>query len=235
MDTVTLTLDAPNRNALSSSLMRGMSRQLREAGGRPVLLTGAGDAFSAGVDLKEVLGFDAAGAKAFVELIEKTASALFTYPGPTVACVNGHAIAGGAVLACCCDLRVAQDNSRARIGLNEVALGVPYPPAALKVVARRVPRRHLEEVVLGARLFSPAEACLLGLVDEVADDALASATRHLEALAHHPPEGYAAAKRALRAGSLAVPADERRRFETEDLPIWTSEALRRRIRALLKR
>lgn len=235
MKLATLTLDGPNRNALSTPLMQSVREQLRAAGGRPLLVTGAGDAFSAGVDLKEALDFDAAGAKAFLALIEAMAAELFTYPGPTVACVNGHAIAGGTVLALCCDLRVAADRPGALIGLNEVALGVPFPPTVLKLVAQRVPRQHLDEVVLGAGLFSPPEAYLVGLVDEVADDALASATRHLEALAHHPAKAYAAAKRGLRAGALAVLAEERRRFEEEDLPIWSSEALRQRIRAHLAR
>jgi enoyl-CoA hydratase/carnithine racemase len=98
-----------------------------------------------------------------------------------------------------------------------------------------VPRRHLDEVVLGAGLYSPAEACLLGLVDEVADDALAAATRHLEALARHPPAADAAAKRGLRAGVLDVSPQERRRFEAEGVPIWASAALRERIRAHLAR
>ena len=233
MEPLTFALDGPNKNALSSGLMRRLREELREAGGRPILLTGTGGAFSAGVDLKEVLGFDAAGARAFLTLIEEMAGELFAYPGPTVAYVNGHAIAGGTVLALCCDFRVAADDPEILIGLNEVALGVPFPPAVLKLVGHRVPRRHLEEVVLGAALFPPTEACMLGLVDEVAADGAVAALRHLDGLARQPATAYAAAKQGLRAGVLAVSAEERRRFEEEDLPIWTSEPLRERIRAYL--
>ena len=233
MDAVTITLDGPGKNAMSSALMGSLSAQLGAAAGRPVLITGRGDALSAGLDLKEVLALDAAAARVFMARLEAVIRELFEYPGPTVACVNGHAVAGGAVLTLCCDHRVAGDDPRTRIGLNEVALGVRFPPTVLKLAAYRVPRRYLEEVILGAGLFDPQRARALGLVDEVTADPFATATARLEALARHPPDAYAAAKRQLRAGVLDVSAAERERSDLEDVPTWTAEALRDRIRAHL--
>ena len=81
---------------------------------------------------------------------------LFEYPAPIVALVNGHAIAGGCVLALTADWRVAPAGSKARIGLNEVALGLHYPPRVLNLVKARVPPRWMEKVVLGAELATPA-------------------------------------------------------------------------------
>jgi hypothetical protein len=70
--------------------------------------------------------------------------------------VNGHAIAGGCVLALCCDWRVAVDRADVRIGLNEVALGLEFPPMIMNLVRDRIPRRHVERVVLEAGLHDRA-------------------------------------------------------------------------------
>src|SRR6185436_9330094 len=122
-DVYTLTIDGPGKNSLSTAVMQDVIRQVREADGRPVLVTGAGDAFSAGLNLKEVASLDAAGMERYLGLLDDMIDALFGYDGPMVACVNGHAIAGGCVIALCADLRVAADDPKIRIGLNEVALG----------------------------------------------------------------------------------------------------------------
>jgi Delta3-Delta2-enoyl-CoA isomerase len=235
VDPLTITLDGPGKNALSRALMASLREQLRAAGGRPVLLTGRGDALSAGLDLKEVLALDAASAPAFLAELEDMVRELFEYPGPTVACVNGHAVAGGAVLTLACDHRVAAADPKIRIGLNEVALGVRFPPVVVKLAAYRLPQRLRERVVLGAGLHDPRSAQEMGLVDEVADDVLAVATERLQALARHPADAYAAAKRQLRAGVLDVSPAERRRSDEEDLPTWTAGPLRAKIRAYLAR
>lgn len=228
-------LSAPGKNAMSSELMGFIRKQLEAAAGAPVLFVGEGDAFSAGLNLKEVGSLDAPGMARFIDLLEDMVLELFTYPAPTVCCVNGHAIAGGAVLALCCDHRVATSSSRARIGLNEVAIGLRFPPRVLALAKNRLPKRHLEEVLLGAALHAPGRAAALGLVDEIADDPLAVAKQRLEALAAHPADAYAATKTALRADVLGPTPEERSRFEREDLPVWTSDAVKARIRALLAR
>src|SRR4030095_3201906 len=138
----TLTLDGPGKNALSSSHMDSIIARLREAAGEPVLLTGAGDAFSAGLDLKEVATLDRAGAERFLGALETMADGRFTSPGPVVA-----------VVALCADSRVLADQPKLRIGLNEVALGVQYPPKVFAVVRHRVPPRGIARVVLEHALY----------------------------------------------------------------------------------
>jgi enoyl-CoA hydratase len=173
--------------------------------------------------------------KAFLGLLDDLVSALFDYPGPLVALVNGHAIAGGCVLALTADWRVAPQGSTARIGLNEVALGLRYPPRVLSLVKARVPPRWRENIVLGAGLFDVESAQRFGLIDEVAKDAEAAAIQRLELLAAHPRDAYSVAKRALRSGLLVPPADELFAFERDDLPTWTSPELKARIAGVLKR
>lgn len=232
---VEIVLEGPGKNALGSQLMVQVRERLAAAGGAPVLLTGAGDALSAGLDLNEVGSLEPAGMEQFLRRLEDLVTALFHYPGPTVAAVNGHAIAGGAILALCCDHRVCTADPRARIGLNEVALGLRFPPRVLAMVRYRVPGPGLEQVLLGAGLHGPADALRLGLVDEIAQDPGSVARARLAALAAHPAEAYAATKRDLR-GSIGRPdAEAERAFLAEVLPVWTSDALRARIRGFLER
>ena len=165
------------KNALGTEMLDHIDAELARAGGAPVLLTGGGDAFSAGLDLREVASLDAPGMKRFLDKLEGVCARLFDYPGPTVAAVNGHAIAGGCVLTICCDLRVCTSSPRARIGLNEVALGLRFPPGIAAIVRARVPPRSVAEVVLGAGLHAPEDARRLGLVDELADDVAGVAAR----------------------------------------------------------
>src|SRR5262245_45372855 len=119
---IEIRLDRPGKNALDTQAMAWILDQLRAAAGEPVLFTGAGDAFSAGLNLKEVARLDERGLFDFLRLLERTMTALYLYEGPTVALVNGHAIAGGCVLTVCCDYRVAAAAPGIKIGLNEVAL-----------------------------------------------------------------------------------------------------------------
>lgn len=230
-----LTLSGPAKNALGTAMLTFVRDGLRAAAGRPVLLTGAGDAFSAGLNLKEVAGLDPRGMADFLRLLEDVMTALYTYPGPTAAAVNGHAIAGGAILALCCDYRVATANPGARLGLNEVAIGLRFPPRILAIVRQRVPKRHVDEVLLGAALCDPAEAARLGLVDEVSEDPVARARAKLEAWSRHPPAAYAATKADLRAATVALAPEDDARFVDEVVPVWTSDAVRARILAVLKK
>lgn len=230
---VTLTIEGPGKNALGTTVMETLIAGIEQAGTAPLLLVGAGDAFSAGLDLREVTGLDTAAMARFIDTLERLVAALYLHPAPTVACVNGHAIAGGCVVLLCCDHRVATTNARARIGLNEVAIGVQYPPALFRMVRARLPQATFEQVVLGAALHDPATALRLGIVDEVADDPRAVATARLASLAAHPAAAYAAAKRAQRAPVVAYTDADRRRLADAIVPSWVADDTRARLRALL--
>lgn len=221
------------KNATSTATLEALARDLAAAGSAPILLSGAGNVFSAGLDLEEVATLDAAGARRLLDALEGIVESLYLHPAPTVALVNGHAIAGGCVLALCCDHRVAAPDPRARIGLNEVAAGLAFPPKTLAMIRARLGGPRAESVILGARLYDPASAREAGLVDEVADDARTVALARLEALSRHPREAYARAKKALRGESLGLGDAERAAFEREILPRWCSEETRAAARRLL--
>ena len=234
-DIFSLVISAPGRNALSTDLMQRLLASLREAAGRPLLLSGADGAFSAGLNLKEVATLEAPAMTQFLRLLDDLIDGLYDYPGPVVACVNGHAIAGGCVLALCADWRVAADDPALRIGLNEVALGLEFPPKILALARDRVPRRHQERVLLEAALHDPHGARDLGLIDAVSGDAPATARGALERLAAVPRAIYVATKRSLRHGVLTLSEAQRRHFEQHVVPVWCAPETKARIRAQLGR
>ena len=230
---VEIVLKAKGRNALSTQLMRETRERIQAAGDAPILLTGDGPDFCAGLNLKEVYDLDLAGMTGFLDDLIGLVKALFHHPGPTVAAVNGHAIAGGCVLALCCDHRILRAEERVRIGLNEVALGLHFPPFVLRACAYRLPKASVEPVILGAGLYGYADALALGLVDAVSDDPWGDAKVWLAQRAALPRHAYADAKAALRGGVRATAAEEAA-FRDEAVPFLTSPALKDMIRQVLK-
>jgi enoyl-CoA hydratase/carnithine racemase len=231
---ITLEMSAPGKNALSTGLMTTIIDRLATAAGEPLLVKGAGDAFSAGLNLKEVASLDAAGMTRFLGTLERMVDALFHYPGPVVAWINGHAIAGGCIVALACDHRLMTASPSARIGLNEVPLGLRFPPKTWRLVRQRVPAASIERVVLEGGLHAPEVALRLGLVDEIVADE-AQAVAYAERIASAPRAAYAAAKRALRQGALDVGPDEEAQFVRDVLPAWITPELKARLAAVLAR
>lgn len=180
----------------------GVFRELAGDGSRAVVLTGAGRSFSAGVDLKRIVDGGADYVRAFVPALAAAFEAAFVLPKPLVAAVNGHAIAGGCVLAACADHRVMAGGT-GRIGVPELLVGVPFPLAALEVMAFALGPVAARRAILGARTHEAPAALAAGLVDEVADaeGLLDGALRTADRLAATvPADTFALTKAELRRG-----------------------------------
>jgi enoyl-CoA hydratase len=195
-----------------------------------VVLTGTGGIFSAGVDLLRLQKGGAAYAERFVPLISVVVRALFTFPKPLVAAVNGHAVAGGCVMACTADHRMMA-RGPARIGVAELLVGVPFPTAPLEAVRHVVPPHLLQAVVYGALTYPPEQALVLGLVDELvdADHLVDEAVVVAERLAALPAEAFALTKRLLRAPALAR-IDAGAEHDREVERVWRDPATLERVR-----
>ncbi|MBX3211997.1 MAG: enoyl-CoA hydratase/isomerase family protein [Labilithrix sp.] len=228
----TIILSGPGKNALSTSLMARTLAAVREAKHEPIFLTGDGDAFSAGLNLKELSNLDVAGMTTFLETLEELVKALYEHPAPVVAWVNGHAIAGGCVLALTADVRVMTGRAGARIGLNEVALGLRFPPLTFAMARARLTAPALERVLLESALYEVDDARALGLVDVVGEESVARAT--LSTLASHPRDIYAATKLLLRP-RLEVADADLRRFREDTIPYWASPERRAALLSVLDR
>jgi enoyl-CoA hydratase/carnithine racemase len=229
-DAVTIAFSGPGKGSLSTERMTNMLAAIREAKGRPLYLTGEGNTFSAGLDLKEVVASDRAALEKYLGLLEVLVTELYEYPGPTVAYVNGHAIAGGCVMALTCDWRVMTPRDGARIGLNEVAIGLQFPPRTFEMCRRRVQGPAFERVVLEAGLYDASTARDLGLVDTLGDEVDARA--QLDKLAGYPSAAYAATKSAAR-GRLEVSPAVQKHFVEEVVPTWAAPELKDRLKARL--
>jgi enoyl-CoA hydratase len=167
-----------------------------------LVITGQGTMFSAGVDLVRVVNGGAEYVREFLPALSAALAAVFACPKPVVAAVNGHAIAGGCILAAAADHRVMARGS-GRIGIPELRVGVPFPIVPLEVM-RFAAARHLPAMVYGGATFSADEALTHDLVDGIADaDGLLDAAAVIaEQLAALPPAVFSLTKRTVRAPAL---------------------------------
>lgn len=190
-------------NAMDAELCDALADQARGLAAGPeraIVLTGAGKAFSAGADLKRIAEGGEEYARRYFAALDGVFRAWFAVGKPVVAAVNGHAIAGGCILAACADV-VLMAEGRGRIGLPELQVGVPFPRSATEAVRFTAGDVVTRRLVLGSRTHSPAEAVALGLVDEVvpADELEPTAVARARALADTvPPDTFALAKAHLR-------------------------------------
>lgn len=234
-----LLLDRPPVNAADLDSLTTLSEtvdRVRAESDRPLVLGARGPAFSAGADLYRVLDGGDDYTVAFVAGLVRAFTTLFTFPRPLVGAVNGHAIAGGAILACCCDHAVAADGP-SKIGVTELAVGVPYPLAALEVVRHAVAPERFEEVVFRAGTYSPAEARDIGFIDEVvpADEVFDRAVAVAEELGRIPAATYELIKRAVRRPALDRIAAHGTEHDAAATRGWQSREVRAAIRGFLDR
>ena len=199
-------MNRPPANAMNPELLAGLcdaAEELRADGAGAVVLAGRPGFFSSGVDLKLVPEMDGATQREMVALLNRMAIAWYGFPAPVVAAVDGHAIAGGLVLAMCADHRVA--GPKGKLGLTEVRAGVPYPVAALEVCRYELSPPVARRVVLGADLFDTGRALEWAVVDELAAEAavLDRALEVAEHLGDAPPSTFKSVKAQLRGPKIA--------------------------------
>ena len=171
---------------------------LRSSLVRAVVITGQGTMFSAGVDLPKMLAGGPAYVREFLPALHRLYEAVFFYPKPVVAAVNGHAIAGGCVLACCADRRLMAGG---RIGVTELQVGVPFPTLAFEVMRFATVPHYLQEAILGAATYPPEQGLTRGFIDEIAEPAalMEQSLAAAHALAALSPAAFAQSKAQIRA------------------------------------
>ena len=225
----TVRIDNPPVNAFDLKLVDDAVAIMRSIEG-PIVLTGAGACFSAGVDLRAIVDGGATYTDRFLAAVSAAFLAVFDHPAPVVAAINGHAIAGGCVLAVAADVRLM---STGLIGLSEVAVGVPFPVAALEI-CRYAMGPSVTRAVLQADNIDARTAAGRGWIDEIVapDDLLSRAVGIARTLGQHGPTAYAAMKEQLHRhareaidGSAEVDANVR--------ALWKSDETRARIAAFL--
>ncbi len=233
----TLTLQRGKVNAVNATVVHELQQCLRDlerdAQVRAVVLTGQGKFFSFGLDVPELYPLPKDVFARFLHDFTDLYTEIYLYPKPVIAALNGHAIAGGCMLALACDRRLMVTGN-AKIALNEITFGSAVFAGSVAMLRACVGERRAEKVLLTGKMVLPAEALALGLVDRVISGehlmpcALAEA-RSLSAGAGMP---WAAIKRLLREPI----AEEMRRREGDSIrefvEIWYSAPTREQLQRI---
>jgi methylglutaconyl-CoA hydratase len=238
----TITLNRPERrNAMTSEMQSELIAAMEDAvrsACRVLIIKGAGNAFCAGLDLsvlQSMAGKSAEQYRADAERIGKLFRTLYELPIPTIAVVQGAAIAGGTGLATICDLTLAAPS--AKFGYTEVCIG--FVPALVSTfLALQIGDKRSRDLLLSGRLFDAAAAYRFGLVNEILEpEALEGRAKALATeLVANSPQSLAATKRLLAAQNkpwldaaiaLAMEANASAR-ETDDFKEGISAFLEKR-------
>jgi enoyl-CoA hydratase len=214
---VVLRADRAPANAMDVQFMRDLLSAVKQVAEDPpaaLVLSGRPGFFSAGADLKAVPGYGPAEQREMVTAINEMALGVYALPCPVIGAITGHAIAGGLVLALCTDLRIA--STAGRYGLTEIKVGVPYPQAALGVVAAELAPHAARVLAFGNELIDAAECLRLGVFDEALEpsEVLPRALARASELATFPADVYTRTKRDMRSATI-----ERLRAAAADDPL----------------
>lgn len=205
----TITLNRPERrNAMTPEMQAELVAAMDEAASgdcRVVVFRGAGGAFCSGLDLsalQELANKSPDDHKADAERVAKLFRTLYELPLPTIAAVHGAAIAGGTGLATLCDFTLAVPT--AKFGYTEARIG--FVPALVSAfLALQVGDKRSRDLLLTGRIFDAAEACRLGLINEIvsAEDLTTRVESLAQTLIRNSPTSLAATKRLLAAQNRA--------------------------------
>ena len=237
-DVAVLRMAHGKANALDLELCEALTAQFDDSArsdARALVLVGQGKMFSAGLDLVRLVDGGAAYVRAFVPVFNRTFETLFACPKPVVAAVNGHAIAGGCILACAADYRLMA-REPGRIGIPELLVGVPFPVVPLEIMRFAAPAQHLQAMAFLGTTMTADAALQHGLVDAVSDPdrLLDEAVAVAQSLAAIPSPAFTLTKRQLR-----EPAMQRIRagaaVDAEVTNAWASAEMLDAIRAYVAR
>ncbi len=235
-DIAVLTLQRGKGNSLNPMVIEELFDSLRREdvaeGSRALVITGDGKFFSTGLDLVELTELDQGRMLAFLDRLQGFLSTIFVWSRPVIAAINGHAVAGGCLLALASDWRVLSRGD-VKMGLNEIALGLPLPQAGLEIARAQLSTHSFSEVVYGGDLHGPEECLRLGLADQLADpdQVLAAALEVARRWGKHDPVAFHRVKAGLRDRVLLRIREHHDEHQEEWVNLWFSPKTRTRIEA----
>lgn len=234
-----LTFTHGKANALDIEFCEALAARFLELRGpdiKAVVMTGQGKIFSAGVDLIRVSEGGTGYVCKFLPALHKLYNAVFYHPKPVVAAVNGHAIAGGCVLACCADQRIMA-NDGGRIGVTELLVGVPFPALAFEIMRQATPPYFFSETILSGETFTADVAAHRGWVNAAAEPAMLMqrAMAMAKSLAALPPPAFAQTKMQIRQAVTERLAQSGAATDRAVTEIWAAPETLGRIRDYVAR
>ena len=237
--TAVIRLYRPPANVIDIELCSALEKVIRaetDSDSKAIILTGHGSIFSAGVDLLKLLNSEAGYIRQFLTSLEQLIETLYFCPKPVVAAINGHAIAGGCVIASCADHRLMAQG-KGRIGVPELRVGVPFPVIIMELMRARVDSASFQEIVLGGDTYTTGMAIQKGLIDEIVspEDLMDKAQACALSLAGIRPEIYSFTKLQVRQPVRDMADAQNKVYGDEIYSIWESEQTRQAIRQYMEK
>jgi len=211
----------------------GLDALMADPAVRAIVLTGEGKFFSFGLDVPALFPLSRAECGAFLTAFTALYAKIHACPKPVVAAVNGHAIAGGCMLAIACDARLMVPGN-AKIALNEVTFGSSVFAGSVAILTALVGGRHAEHILRSGALYDAEAATVMGLVDRVvpSESLLAEAAAEAGGLAGPDPGAYGALRRLVR-GPVRERIEAREAGSIEEfLDLWYSPATREQLKRI---
>lgn len=207
---------------------------LREEPPRGVVITARGRIFCAGLDLVAMLDADREQLVAVLARLASTLREIFTFPRPVVAAINGHAMAGGALLTLACDRRIMV-MGEGKWGLTEAQLGLVVPASMVEMARYSLSRGVLEKLLYGGQAYPAFKAREMGILDDLVEDADLLDRSYAAIQAWTPvPGAFADIKARLKAPTVAA-MDAVVAEDAHFLDEWSNPAVRSRVRAVVER
>jgi len=233
-------LNRPRANAIGRVMVRELLETLtqleRDDSVRCLLLTGSPGMFSAGLDVPELIQFDRSEMTAFWREFNELCYRLFTSDLMTVAAISGHSPAGGCVLAILTDYRIMSEG-RYKIGLNEVAVGIPIPGGLTDIYASLVGLSVAQDLGCRGAMLNPHEALAKGLIQDVVtgDELIDRAVAKIHEWLACNEDAQVTTKHLFRRQLAQVHESTAERDQKSFLDLWFSDQAQSILNALVKR
>ncbi len=229
-------LDRDVTNALNLELVTELNKTLQKVKNNPdinsLVITGSNEKFfSIGFDIPQLFGFSKDDFMVFYKAFNRVCLELYTLPKLTIAAITGHAVAGGCILALCCDYRFIAEG-RKKMGLNEIKLGVPIPYPADCILRQIVGFRNAREIVDTGEFYLPDKLLQMGMVDLILplDQLLFKSIEKAKLLGALSQDAFAMIKRNRIEMVEAQVLTELKEKERLFLECWYSAETRKRLK-----
>ena len=240
-ETAVIRLQRGEKNPINDELVKELSEAIKEMKKsleiNSIVLTSSNERFfSIGLDVPQLISYERSEFRKFIKDFNLLCLNLYTIPKPTVAAINGHAVAGGCVLALCCDYRY-MGLGKKLIGLNEIKLGVSVPYLPHMILEQIAGERIATEMIYGGEFYTPEKAFEMGIVDGIfkSDELLEKSVEKAKNLGKMPEKAFATVKES-RTESIKSRALERLEKDVDVfVELWFSDEAQKRLREAMKK
>lgn len=231
---VTITIVKPKVNALNEELVEELNNCFKELSKdkevRAVILTGQGSFFSFGFDVPGFMDYKKKAFERYVRKFSSLTQRIFIFPKPVIAGLNGHAVAGGAVLALCCDYRV-MIKDKPRIALNEMTFGSTVFTSVAEYLRFAVGSQNAQKILFSGKMHTAEEALSIDLIDKaVAERSFRKSLVEIATeYAQRDKKVFSSVKKLLRDDIHKKIEKNEKKSITEFVDIWYSKNTREKL------